>query len=110
MMQQSAIPRAYASPKTGVFEAKRATLAMSQASDAGAFEGYASVFGVVDSGGDVILPGAFAASLRKRSASAVKMLWQHQASEPIGVWSEIVEDGRGLKVKGQTRSLCCESA
>lgn len=29
------------------------------------------------------------------------MLWQHQASEPIGVWKSIVEDGRGLRVVGQ---------
>jgi HK97 family phage prohead protease len=101
MMQQSSVLRACASPGIGAWEEKRAKLALSQANDAGAFEGYASVFGDVDSGGDVILPGAFAASLKKRGAAGVKMLWQHQAAEPIGVWAQIIEDGRGLKVRGQ---------
>jgi hypothetical protein len=83
------------------WETKRANLAISQARETGVFEGYASLFGVVDSGGDLVAPGAFAASLRRRGAAGVKMLWQHQASEPIGVWSEIVEDLRGLRVKGR---------
>jgi HK97 family phage prohead protease len=83
------------------WETKRANLAASQANEAGAFAGYASVFGAVDSTGDVIMPGAFAGSLQKRGVSSVKMLWQHQATEPIGVWTRIVEDRRGLKVEGQ---------
>jgi uncharacterized protein len=82
-------------------ETKRAKLALTQASEAGFFEGYASLFSVVDSGGDLVMPAAFAASLRKRGPAGVKMLWQHKSSEPIGVWTEIAEDARGLKVKGQ---------
>jgi hypothetical protein len=82
-------------------ETKRAKLALTQASEAGVFEGYASLFSVVDSGGDLVMPGAFAASLRKHGPAGVKMLWQHKASEPIGVWTKIAEDARGLKVKGQ---------
>lgn len=65
----------------------------------GIFEGYASVFGVVDQGMDVVERGAFAKSLG--SGRKVKMLWQHNTSDPIGVWDEIREDERGLYVKGR---------
>lgn len=64
----------------------------------GVFEGYASVFGVVDQGMDVVERGAFAKTLGKRK---VKLLWQHDTSQPIGVWDEITEDERGLFVKGR---------
>lgn len=69
----------------------------------GELSGYASVFGIADQGGDVVSPGAYAASLRALSAagSTVKMLWQHDAGEPIGVWDEIREDARGLFVRGR---------
>lgn len=65
-------------------------------------EGYASVFGVADQGGDVVLRGAYAASLKRLAASGrrVKMLWQHDPGQPIGVWDEVREDGHGLWVKG----------
>lgn len=65
----------------------------------GVFEGYASVFGVVDQGMDVVERGAFAKSLG--AGRKVKMLWQHDMSQPIGVWDEIREDERGLYVKGR---------
>ncbi len=65
------------------------------------FEGYASLFGVPDGAGDVVAPGAFAASLRKRPPALVRMLYQHFAHEPLGVWETIREDGRGLYVKGR---------
>ena len=69
------------------------------------FEGYASLFGVPDGAGDVVAPGAFAASLRKRPPSRVRMLYQHFAHEPIGVWEQIREDSRGLcRVKEIQRS------
>lgn len=64
----------------------------------GVFEGYASVFGVVDLGYDVVQPGAFTKSLAKRKP---KMLWQHDMQNPIGVWEEVREDSRGLFVKGR---------
>jgi HK97 family phage prohead protease len=64
----------------------------------GVFEGYASVFGVVDQGMDVVERGAFRKSLGARK---VKMLWQHDMSQPIGVWDEIYEDERGLFVRGR---------
>ena len=57
--------------------------------------GYASLFNIVDEGGDVILPGAFAASLRASGAEGVRMLFQHDPREPVGVWLSLIEDGRG---------------
>jgi HK97 family phage prohead protease len=66
-----------------------------------AFEGYASLFGVPDGAGDVVQPGAFAASLRRRPAREVRMLYQHLAHEPIGVWEAIREDAKGLYVRGR---------
>ncbi len=82
-------------------ETKRAELPPPQASVAGEIEGYASVFGIVDDGGDLVMKGAFARSLSKRGAAGVKMLWQHKAAEPVGVWTSLEEDSRGLKVTGR---------
>lgn len=66
-------------------------------------EGYASLFGVADQGGDVVRQGAYAASLAALQARGgrVKMLWQHDPAQPIGIWEEVREDGRGLYVKGR---------
>jgi hypothetical protein len=66
-------------------------------------EGYASVFGKRDQGGDTVLAGAYAASLAALAATGrrVKMLWQHDPREPIGVWDEVREDGHGLWVRGR---------
>jgi len=66
----------------------------------GVFEGYASVFNVEDRGADIVKPGAFAASLKSRPAAQVKMLYQHEARSPLGVWDEMAEDSKGLHVKG----------
>jgi HK97 family phage prohead protease len=65
-------------------------------------EGYASLFGLADQGGDVVMPGAYGRSLArlKGEGRAVKMLWQHDPAQPIGVWDEIAEDARGLRVRG----------
>jgi len=82
-------------------ESKRAPLALGEVSAAGLFEGYASLFGVADLGGDVVMAGAFRDSLRKRGADRVKMLWQHDPAEPIGAWLAVEEDARGLRVKGR---------
>lgn len=82
-------------------ETKRAELPLSRTSPAGIIEGYASLFGVADSGGDIVMAGAFARSLAKRGAAGVKMLWQHDAAQPIGVWTSIREDAKGLKVAGR---------
>lgn len=67
----------------------------------GHFEGYASLFGAEDLGRDMVMPGAFRASLAKRGPRGVKMLYQHDPNDVIGVWSTIEEDGKGLHVEGQ---------
>jgi uncharacterized protein len=68
--------------------------------EAGEFEGYGSTFGNVDSTYDMVAPGAFAATLKEKGASGVKMLYQHDPSMPIGVWDTMKEDDHGLYVKG----------
>jgi len=67
----------------------------------GAFSGYASLFGAEDAGRDVVMPGAFRASLARRGAADVRMLFQHDPAEPVGVWEAIREDARGLHVRGR---------
>lgn len=69
--------------------------------DDGMFSGYASLFGVTDLGRDIVSRGAFTKSLAQRPASRVKMLREHDQTEPIGVWNEIVEDTKGLRVSGR---------
>ena len=66
----------------------------------GGFAGYASVFDIVDNQRDVILRGAFAETLKRRPED-VKLLWQHQQDEPIGVFERLFEDARGLYVEGR---------
>lgn len=69
----------------------------------GLITGYGAVFGGIDSYGDTILKGAFNASLAKHAASgsAPVLLWAHKMDSPIGRWTEMIEDARGLKVTGQ---------
>jgi len=81
--------------------ARRSNIAGLTALSADQFEGYASLFGVADGAGDRVAPGAFAASLRRRGASDVRMLYQHFAHAPIGVWEQITEDRHGLYVRGR---------
>ena len=72
-------------------------------SDGTVIEGYASLFGATDQGGDVVEAGAYRASLGKVSKQnrTIKMLWQHDPAQPIGVWDEVREDAKGLWVKGR---------
>lgn len=63
------------------------------------FEGYASVFNIVDHGRDRVMPGAFTASITENGDQR-KALWQHRSSEPIGMFT-IKEDGKGLFVTGR---------
>lgn len=77
-----------------------------KATPEGVVEGYASLFGEADQGGDVVMAGAYSQSLRAMKADGrkVKMLWQHDPSHPIGVWDEVQEDSKGLWVKGRILS------
>jgi HK97 family phage prohead protease len=67
----------------------------------GAIEGYASLFGEIDQARDMVMPGAFAQTLKQRGLRKIPMLFQHDPSEPVGVWLEIAEDFRGLKARGR---------
>lgn len=79
-----------------------ADLEIKSLDEGGGFEGYASVFGVQDSDGDVIVKGAFQKSIAKFEAKGKmpKMLWQHNPTMIVGKYTEIREDDYGLWVKG----------
>jgi uncharacterized protein len=67
----------------------------------GTFEGYGSIFNNTDLGNDVVIPGAFSRSLKKTGPKGVKLLYQHKTEMPIGVFEEIEEDSKGLRVRGR---------
>ncbi len=84
-------------------EVRSFALQIKAAGDDGTVEGYGSVFGVPDKYDDVIAKGAFVQSLKDHKAAGTMpaMLWQHETNKPIGVWTEMVEDEKGLRIKGQ---------
>lgn len=82
-------------------EAKFMPLDLKSVGADGAFEGYASLFGREDLGRDVVVRGAFAESLAQRGARGVRMLFQHDPAQPIGVWDELQEDAKGLYARGR---------
>lgn len=93
----------------GQRETRAVALDIKAISADGVIEGYGSVFGVKDNYDDIIVKGAFLTSLKEHKAAGTlpAMLWQHEADEPIGVWTEMSEDDKGLRVKGQ---LCLDTA
>jgi len=64
--------------------------------DNSVISGYASIFGRKDHGGDIVGKGAYSASLGKMQAAGgkVKMLWQHDPAQPIGVTFPMLPDAR----------------
>jgi HK97 family phage prohead protease len=69
----------------------------------GTFTGYGSVFGTTDSYNEIVMPGAFTASLadwRTRGALPA-LLWQHDSRQPIGIYTSMAEDDYGLRVEGK---------
>ncbi|MEO0618815.1 MAG: HK97 family phage prohead protease [Pseudomonadota bacterium] len=82
-------------------ELKFAPVSLGTVEADGTFEGYASLFDTPDLGRDVVKRGAFAASLKRRGARGVRMLFQHDPNQPIGIWHAITEDARGLHVAGR---------
>lgn len=72
-------------------------------------EGYASLWGVADLNGDVVAKGAFGASLAKTGARGVRMLHQHESRAVVGVWDELIEDERGLFVRGRVMDWSAEA-
>ncbi len=93
--------RASPSPALRPREAHFTALDLKSVADDGAFEGYASLFGREDLGHDIVQPGAFRDSLAARGPSGVRMLFQHNPAEPIGIWETLAEDAKGLFVRGR---------
>lgn len=58
------------------------------------FDGYAALFDLCDRGGDIIRSGAFA-----NARTPLPLLWQHDATRPIGMVERVGEDAIGLKVE-----------
>lgn len=71
--------------------------------------GYASLWGVADLDGDVVARGAFADSLARTGATGVRMLHQHEARAAVGVWDMMVENERGLFVRGRIMDWSAEA-
>jgi HK97 family phage prohead protease len=67
----------------------------------GHFEGYASLFGREDLGRDVVVAGAFRETLATKGPRDVKLLFQHDPAEPIGLWEILREDAKGLFARGR---------
>jgi HK97 family phage prohead protease len=88
-------------PGRATSERKFVDLVVEELEGDGCFSGYASLFGRVDLGRDVVESGAFAKSLRTRGPGGIRMLFQHDPREPIGIWTELKEDARGLYVRGR---------
>lgn len=87
----------------GRIEKRSFALQIKATGDDGTVEGYGSVFGVRDSYDDVIAQGAFGQSLNDHKAAGTMpaMLWQHNSDQPIGIWTGMVEDAKGLRMSGQ---------
>jgi HK97 family phage prohead protease len=65
----------------------------------GIVTGYYSVFGNIDSDGDMIMPGAFQKTIQDNGPEGknrIMHLWQHNPNEPIGKPSVLKEDTYGL--------------
>jgi HK97 family phage prohead protease len=67
----------------------------------GTIEGYASLFGEIDQARDMVMPGAFRLTLKTRGVRRIPMLFQHDPAEPVGIWTELREDHRGLFARGR---------
>lgn len=59
-------------------------------------KGYACAFGNIDSWGDVIMPGACDDFLKSDEASRMKLCYQHNMSEVIGVITDKGVDSYGM--------------
>ncbi len=74
----------------------RFKLDASSLDEAGHFTGYASIFGQLDSYGDIVDKGAFKKTLKDRKR--VKLLWSHDSFQPGIGYVELEEDDKGLRV------------
>lgn len=88
----------YTTKQTSALRHNRFGFELKALNETGTFKGYASIFGVIDSHRDMMMPGAFRQSLIQNPD--IKLLWQHKPEEPIGIFTHISEDGKGLYVEG----------
>lgn len=74
-----------------------------ETAETGEFSGYLSVFGNADSYREVVMPGAFAQTLAEWNSKGrlPPVLWQHRTAEPIGPFTKMQEDTKGLYVEGR---------
>ncbi len=88
--------------KHGQLQHKQFAFKADSVKDDGTFSGYGSVFGNIDSYREIVAPGAFAESLKaiNDSGDPLPALWQHDPGQPIGGYSTLSEDDRGLRVEG----------
>lgn len=103
VFERPLLPKLERKSGTGGREVHNIAFELKSVSSDGVIEGCGSAFGVRDSYDDVITAGAYAATLAAHKAAGTMpaMLWQHDATTPIGIWTEMAEDANGLRVKGQ---------
>lgn len=80
---------------------KHAKILASDVIEDGFISGYASLFDIADLSNDVMEKGAFATSITDANSRNIKLLFQHDPDQPIGQWVSIIEDDKGLYVKGK---------
>ncbi len=66
----------------------------------GIVKGLGSVFGNVDSDGDIIEKGAYTKTI-KENRSRIKYLYQHRLDQPVGTMKELNETNEGLEFVAQ---------
>lgn len=74
------------------------------AEEAGSFTGFASTYGgEPDAHGDLIAPGAYTNTLARHAASGTRpaLLWQHDQTNPVGVWMRFDDTPEGLVAHGK---------
>lgn len=91
--------------KTKSFAARIKSVGTKDDEDSGEFEALVSVFGNVDHYGEVVMPGAFKATLAdwKDRGDPIPVIWSHQWANPfahIGTLRSAEETEKGLLVKG----------
>lgn len=70
--------------------------------DEGIFEGYLSTYGDVDSYRTYFMPGAWDKSIERfNSGEVIPVLWSHDRSKPIGKFTELKSDDKGLWGRGK---------
>ena len=79
-------------------ENKSLNLELKEISAEGLFSAYASIFDNVDYENDTVIKGAFTKSIAEKTPV---MLWNHNTAEPIGIWTTVKEDDKGLYVEGK---------